>query len=44
MTVLPYLVDHYYDDSSEDANNVQFYTERQLNGMISVCFIILFSF
>lgn len=37
MTVLPYLEDHYYDDSTEDASNVQFYTEHQLNGMISIC-------
>lgn len=35
MTVLPYLVDHYYDDSTEDTSNVQFYTEHQLNGMSS---------
>lgn len=32
MTVLPYLFDHFYD-STEDANNVQYFTERQLNGM-----------
>lgn len=32
MTVLPYLVDHYYDDSAEDPNNVQYFTEHQLNG------------
>lgn len=43
MTVLPYLVDHYFDDSSDDGNNVQFYTERELNGMILVSFYLFFS-
>jgi hypothetical protein len=31
MTVLPYLFDHYYD-TSDAANNHQYFTERELNG------------
>jgi serine/threonine-protein kinase 11 len=30
MTVLPYLFDHYYD-TSDAANNHQYFTERELN-------------
>lgn len=31
MTVLPYLVDHYYESRSEDGD-IQYFTEHQLNG------------
>ncbi|KAJ8981303.1 hypothetical protein NQ317_004040 [Molorchus minor] len=34
MTVLPYLIDHYYDDPSEDVNGVQYFTEHELNGVM----------
>ncbi|CAG9829291.1 unnamed protein product [Diabrotica balteata] len=33
MTVLPYLVNHYYDDPDESANDEQYYTEHELNEM-----------
>ncbi|XP_018576029.1 serine/threonine-protein kinase STK11 isoform X2 [Anoplophora glabripennis] len=32
MTVLPYLVDHYYDDPNEEVNGTQYFTEHELNG------------
>lgn len=32
MTVLPYLVDHYYETHSDE--DIQYFTERQLNGKI----------
>ncbi|CAH1102562.1 unnamed protein product [Psylliodes chrysocephalus] len=31
MTVLPYLVDHYYNDPNDNSNDVQFLTEHELN-------------
>ncbi|CAH1155893.1 unnamed protein product [Phaedon cochleariae] len=31
MTVLPYLIDHYYDDPCDSANEAQYFTERELN-------------
>ncbi|EFA10720.1 polarization-related protein LKB1 [Tribolium castaneum] len=34
MTVLPYLFDHYYD-TSDTANNVEYFTERELNEEIT---------
>uniref|UniRef100_A0A1Y1JX30 non-specific serine/threonine protein kinase n=1 Tax=Photinus pyralis TaxID=7054 RepID=A0A1Y1JX30_PHOPY len=31
MTVLPYLVDHYYETQSNQEGDIQYFTERQLN-------------
>ncbi|KAI4460426.1 serine/threonine-protein kinase stk11 [Holotrichia oblita] len=32
MTVLPYLIEHYYDCHSDAGSDIQFITERDLNG------------
>lgn len=31
MTVLPYLIDHYYDDNMDNVST-QYFTEHELNG------------
>ncbi|XP_074031575.1 lkb1/serine/threonine kinase 11 isoform X1 [Leptinotarsa decemlineata] len=31
MTVLPYLVDHYYEDLGDSLNDAQYFTEHELN-------------
>lgn len=35
ITIVPYLMDHYYGDGvSEEAEEVQYFTEHDLNGKI----------
>lgn len=36
MTVLPYLVEHYYDTHSSEDGDIQYFTERQLNGYYNI--------